>query len=43
VKIKTSDRRVGHYGEGEQNYNGDRIVELCNKENLAVVNTFSKT
>lgn len=40
VKNKTSDRRVGHNGEGEQNYNGDRIVVLCNTEDLAVVNIF---
>jgi len=40
VKSKTSDRRGGHYGEGEQNYNGDRIVELCIKEDFTVVNNF---
>lgn len=40
VKSKTSGRRVGRNGEGEQNYNGDRIVEFFNKEDLAVVNIF---
>jgi hypothetical protein len=42
VKSKTNDRRVGQYGEGEQDDFGDRIVELCDKEDLAVVNTFFK-
>lgn len=42
MKSKTSNRRVGRNGEGEQNYNGDRIVELFNKEDLAVVNIFFK-
>lgn len=40
MESKTNDRRVGQYGEGEQDDYGDRIVELCNKEDLAVANTF---
>jgi hypothetical protein len=40
VKIKTNDKRVGLYGESEQNDNGDGIVELRNEEYMTVLNIF---
>jgi hypothetical protein len=40
VKSETNDKRDGQYEESEQNDNGDRIIELCNKKDFAVLNTF---
>jgi hypothetical protein len=40
VKSETNDKRDGQYEESEQNDNGDRIIELCNKKDFAVLNIF---
>jgi hypothetical protein len=40
VKSKTNDKRVGWYGESEQNDNGVGIVELRNEEDMTVLINF---